>query len=95
MQDVHTQVQAQARPGQARRIISVQILSPTLFPMCACLSASDIPVCGLTNVINQLTGLHSRSALCGAGTVFGYLQLSDVYQSGCGSTNKEYLYFFH
>lgn len=32
---------------------------PLVFPMRACLSASDTPVCGLTNVINGLTELHS------------------------------------
>lgn len=36
---------------------------PPFFPMRACLSASDIPVCGLTNVISQLTGLHSSHQL--------------------------------
>lgn len=67
---------------------------PPFFPMRACLSAFDIPVCGLTNVINQLTGLHGSHHLIASKTVVGYLKLPNVYQSGCGSTNKKYIYFF-
>lgn len=60
---------------------------PFFFPMCARLSACDIPVCGLTNVINQLTGLHSSGHLtqwsvfllqCGGGKVCGWWGGGDV-----------------